>query len=264
MDKPHQVMPDVEVLPAHFPIPGAGFLPINAFVIKAKEPVLVDTGMGIESEEFMKALESIIDPRDLKWVWLTHDDADHTGNLQKVLEAAPSARLAANSLAVLRMSTAWPVPMQRVHWLNSGDSISVGDRKLTAVRPPLFDNPTTIGIYDNKLEAFFSADCFGAIIPSPAQNADDIAEEDLAQGMISWASADSPWVHMVEPSEFSQALDRIRQMAPKMILSAHLPPAQGKTEQLLESLARVPTSTPFVAPNQTALEQILAQMKGGS
>jgi flavorubredoxin len=39
-----------------------GFLPVNAFVIKAREPVLVDTGMGIDGEEFMKALESIIDP----------------------------------------------------------------------------------------------------------------------------------------------------------------------------------------------------------
>jgi flavorubredoxin len=264
MDKPHQAMPDIEVLPAHFPIPGAGFLPVNAFVIKAKEPVLVDTGMGIEGEEFMKALKSIIDLHDLKWVWLTHDDADHTGNIQKVLEAAPGARLAANSLAVLRMSTVWPVPMHRVYWLNSGDSISVGDRKLTAVRPPLFDNPTTIGIYDNKSETFFSADCFGALIPSPAQNADDVREGDLAQGMITWAGADSPWVHMVEPKEFSPALDKIRQMAPKMILSAHLPPAQGKTEQLLELLAKVPASTPFVAPNQTALEQILAQTRGRS
>ncbi len=264
MDRPHQAMPDIEVLRAHFPIPGVGFLPVNAFVIKAKEPVLVDTGMGIESEEFMKAIESIIDPHDLKWVWLTHDDADHTGNIQKVLEAAPSARLVANSLAVLRMSTAWPVPMHRVYWLNSGDSIRVGDRKLTAVRPPLFDNPTTIGIYDNKSEAFFSADCFGALIPSPAQNAEDILEGDLSRGMISWASGDNPWVHMVEPIVFSQALNRIREMAPKIILSSHLPPAIGKTEQLLELLAKVPTSTPFVAPNQTALEQILAQMRGGS
>jgi len=264
MDKPHEMMPDIEILPAHFPIPGMGFLAVNAFVIKAREPVLVDTGMGIESEEFMKALESVIDPQDLRWVWLTHDDADHTGNIQKVLEAAPGARLAANSLAVLRMSTAWPVPMNRVYWLNSGDSISAGDRKLTAVRPPLFDNPTTIGIYDNKSEALFSVDCFGGIIPSQAQNADDVPERDLAQGMISWASADSPWVHTVEPSEFNQALDRIRQIAPKMIFSAHLPPAQGKTEQFLELLARVPTSTPFVAPNQTALEQILAQTRGGN
>jgi hypothetical protein len=262
MDKPYQVMADIEVLPAHFPIPGAGFLPVNAFVIKAREPVLVDTGMGIESEEFMKALESTIDPQDLRWVWLTHDDADHTGNIQKVLEAAPSARLAANSLAVLRMSTAWPVPMHRVYWLNSGDTISVGDRKLTAVRPPLFDNPTTIGIYDNKSEAFFSADCFGAIIPSPAQNADDVTEEDLAQGIISWASADSPWVHIVERSEFSQTL--IRQITPKLILSAHLPPARGRTEQFLDLLAKVPTSTPFVAPSQTALEHMLVQTRGGS
>jgi flavorubredoxin len=183
--KPYQAGPDIDVLPAYFPIPSMGFLAVNAFVIKAKEPVLVDTGMGIESEEFMKALESIIDPQDLRWVWLTHDDADHTGNLQKILEAAPRARLAANSLAVLRMSTAWPVPMHRVYWLNSGDSINVGDRRLTAFRPPLFDNPTTIGIHDNKSEVFFSADCFGAIIPSPAQNADDIPEVDLAQGMIS-------------------------------------------------------------------------------
>ena len=260
--EPFQMGPDINVLPAYFPIPSMGFLPVNAFVIKAKEPVLVDTGMGIESEEFMKALESIIDLHDLKWVWLTHDDADHTGNIQKVLEAAPSARLAVNSLAMLRMSTAWPVPMHQVYWLNSGDSFSVGDRKLTAVRPPLFDNPTTIGIYDSKSEVFFSADCFGGLIPSPVQNADDVPEGDLVQGMISWASGDSPWVHMVEPGVFSQALDRIRQMAPKMILSAHLPPAQGKSEQLLELLARVPTSPPFVTPNQTALEQILAQMRG--
>jgi flavorubredoxin len=258
MDKPHQAMPDVEVLPSHFPIPGMGFLPVNAFVIKAREPVLVDTGMGIDSDEFMKALESVIDPQDLRWVWLTHDDKDHTGSIQRVLEAAPAARLAANSLAVLRMSTDWPVPMQRVYWLNSGDSLSVGDRKLTAVRPPLFDNPTTIGIYDNKSEAFFSADCFGAIIPSPAQEADDVGEGVLAQGVISWASADSPWVHMVRSAEFSQSLDRIRQLAPKMIFSAHLPPARGKNEQLLELLARVPASTPFVTPNQQALEQILA------
>jgi len=264
MNKYDQAMPDVEVLAANFPIPGMGFLAVNSFVIKAEEPVLVDTGMGIESEEFMKALASVIDPGELRWVWLTHDDADHTGNLQKVLEAFPRARLAANALAVLRMSTAWAVPMDRVYWLNSGDSINVGDRELTAVRPPLFDNPTTIGVYDNKTEAFFSADFFGAIIPSPARDADDVTEGDLAQGIIGWASADSPWVHITEPSGFIGALDRIRRLGPKMIFSAHLPPARGKTEQLLELLARVPASTPFVTPDQSALEQILAQTKGGS
>ena len=262
MEKAYQVMPDIEVLPSHFPVPGAGFLSVNAFVLKAKEPVLIDTGMGIDSEEFMKVLESVIDPRDLKWVWITHDDADHIGSLQKILEAAPNARLAANSLGVLRMSTAWPVPMDRVFWLNPGDSINVGDRKLTAVRPPLFDNPTTIAVIDDKSEALFSADCFGAIISSPAQSIDEVAETDLTQGMVGWASLDSPWVHLVKPNEFNPGLDRIRRIAPKAILSAHLPPAIGKTEQFLKWLATVPPSSPAIAPDQTALEQILSQEKG--
>ena len=259
MNKPYQVISDITVLPAHFPIPGTGFLPINAYVIKSKEPVLIDTGMGIDSEEFMKALESVIDPMDLRWIWLTHDDADHIGSIRKVLEAAPKARLVANSLAVLRMSTTWPVPMQRVHWLNPSDSISAGDRSLTAVRPPLFDNPTTIGVYDSKSATFFSADCFGAIIPSPVQDIDEVGEADLERGMISWASADSPWLHIVAPKVFAEALEKIRELAPKRILSAHMLPAHGKTEHFLEWLAKVPTSKPFVTPDQMALEQILSQ-----
>ncbi|MGW8178637.1 MAG: MBL fold metallo-hydrolase, partial [bacterium] len=132
------------------------------------------------------------------------------------------------------------------------------------IKPPLFDNPTTIGIYDNKSGTFFSADCFGAIIPSQAKHVDDVPEGDLVQGVVTWAGVDSPWVHLVDPSAYGESLNRISKMTPKMILSAHLPLARGKTAQLLELLARVPTSTPFVAPDQTALEQLLAQMKGGS
>jgi len=262
MDKPYHVMPDVAVLPLFFPIPGMGFLPVNAFVIKAKEPVLVDTIAGGESEEFMKALESVIDPRDLKWVWLTHDDSDHAGNIQKVLEAAPGARFAANALATLRMTATWQVPMDRVYWLNPGDSINAGDRRLTAVRPPLFDNPSTIGIYDDKSQAFFSADCFGGIIKASARDADDIKAEELTQGMVAWSTADSPWVHMVEPGKFGQALDGVRRMAPKAILSSHLPPARGSNERFLKLLLTLPAAQPFVAPGQVALEQLMAQMKG--
>jgi flavorubredoxin len=197
----------------------------------------------------------------LKWVWLTHDDADHIGSLKKILEAAPKARLAANSLAVMRSCTAWPIPMDRVQWLNSGDILKAGDRELTAVRPPIFDNPTTLGIYDKKSKALFSADFFGAIIPSPAKNAEDIEETDLSQGMISWASADSPWVHMADAGKFRKALDRIRQFKPKMICSAHLPPARGDVDRLLGFLEHLPTLTPFVTPDQSFLEKMLLEMR---
>jgi hypothetical protein len=50
-------------------------------------------------------------------------------------------------------------------------------------------------------------------------------------------------------------------MAPKMVLSSHLPAAPGHmTERLLASLAAAPTAHPFVGPDQAALEQMLKQM----
>jgi glyoxylase-like metal-dependent hydrolase (beta-lactamase superfamily II) len=90
---PFEATPDIAVLPFFHPVPGIGVLPVNTFVISAQEPVLVDTGMGLDTEPFMKGLRSVIDPRDLKWIWITHDDSDHVGSLQEVLEAAPDARL---------------------------------------------------------------------------------------------------------------------------------------------------------------------------
>ena len=77
--------PEIEVLTSNFQIPGYGFVPVNTFVIKGSEPILVDTGAAIESGEFMPALRSIIDPAELKWIWLTHTDFDHIGSLHQLL-----------------------------------------------------------------------------------------------------------------------------------------------------------------------------------
>jgi flavorubredoxin len=264
MEKVYEAMTGISVLPTHVPIPNMGLLPVNAYVIKSREPVLIDTGTSNESEEFMKSLEAVIDLKDLKWIWLTHDDADHTGSIQKVLQAAPKARLVANALTVLRLNIVWPVPMDRVYWINPGGSIDVGDRRFIAVRPSLYDNPASIGVFDEKSEVYFSVDCFGGIMPSKAQNVNEIPKEALEQGMLVWAGADSPWIHMIEQNQFIRELDKVRKMAPKAILSSHLPSSHGMTELFLELLTKVPSSTPFVAPDQTALEQILLQMRAGN
>ena len=83
MDSPYQATPDVHVLPTSLELPGAGVLPINAYVLHSEEPVLVDTGLGFDRDTFVDALESVIAPSTIRWVWLTHDDADHTGNIDR-------------------------------------------------------------------------------------------------------------------------------------------------------------------------------------
>ena len=59
-------------------------------------------------------------------------------------------------------------------------------------------------------------------------------------------------------------MDEIRQLHPDHVLSSHLPAASGGTlDRLLRSLETVPAASPFVGPDQAALEQMLGAMTGG-
>ena len=141
---------DVTVLNDYAEVPGLGFLAVNAFVVHATKPVVVDTGLSLPGVGFLDALASVIDPADVRWIYLTHPDRDHTGGLFELLEAAPLAKVVTTFLSVGIMSTERPLPLDRLYLLNPGQSLDVGDRTLTAFRPPLFDSPSTTGFYDNR------------------------------------------------------------------------------------------------------------------
>jgi len=124
----------------------------------------------------------------------------------------------------------------------------------------VFENPTTTGFYDDRSGAFFSSDCFGALLQTVPQSAADLSEADLRDGQVFWATVDSPWLHKVDRTAFASELEAIRKMAPT-ILSSHLPAAPGHmTERLLKSLDAAPGAKPFQGPNQAAFEELLTKL----
>lgn len=261
MDATYQSGPDNHVLPTSLPLPGVGVLTINAYVLMAEEPVLIDTGIAADSDDFVDALSSIVAPEKLRWIWLTHDDADHTGSIQRVLDMAPNARLVTHAMSALRMATWTPIPLDRVHAIRAGDELPVGDRTLRAVQPPLFDNPMSVGVLDTSNGTLFSVDSFGAILPEPAQNTSVIPDDALAGGMVGWATLDSPWISLVDKEKYAQVLDGIRRMQPTSILSSHLPAANGDNmERFLQVLATLPDVQPFVAPDSEQFQHMVAAM----
>lgn len=261
MDSPYLGAPDVHVFPANLALPGVGVLPINAYLLMAEEPVLIDTGIGVDTDDFVNAVSSVVPFEDLRWVWLTHDDADHTGSIQRVMELAPNAKLVTHAMSALRMATWWPVPLDRVHAVRFGDEVHVGDRTLTAVAPPLFDNPMSTGLLDGSTGAFFSVDSFGAILPEATQDAGEVPPEVLAGGMVGWATSDSPWAHVLDRAQFGEVLDRVRQIRPSRIFSSHLPAADGTSmDEFLKVLETVPDAEPFVPPNAEEFSHLIEAM----
>jgi glyoxylase-like metal-dependent hydrolase (beta-lactamase superfamily II) len=98
-------------------------------VLHGNEPVVVDTGTVAGGADFMSALTSVIDPAELRWIWLTHTDFDHIGSLATLLDTNPSLRVITSFLGVGIMGlTSDPLPMDRVHLINPGQSATIGDR----------------------------------------------------------------------------------------------------------------------------------------
>jgi flavorubredoxin len=261
----YQATSDIDVITSNIPIPGLGLVPVNAYVIKGSEPILVDTHAVVESEDFMATLPSVIDPADLQWLFLTHTDFDHIGSLQRLLEEQPQIRLITTFLGVGIMSLFSPLPMDRLYLLNPGQKLTVGDRTLAAFKPPVFDNPSTTGFLEESSGVLFSSDCFGALLQEVPENAADLTDEQLAEGQIFWATVDSPWLHKADDKKLAKELDAIRAMKPEIVLSSHLPAAAGDMmDRLIASLAAAPSAQPFVGPDQAALEQMLKEMMSGA
>jgi glyoxylase-like metal-dependent hydrolase (beta-lactamase superfamily II) len=86
MQTPYKVADETWVLPSFMDVPGLGIVYFTPMVIRGKEPVLVDTGTPVHRDEYLKAAFSLVEPKDVKWVFLSHDERDHTGNLMQVLD----------------------------------------------------------------------------------------------------------------------------------------------------------------------------------
>lgn len=255
----------VDIIRDYVEIPGLGVLNINAFVMHGEQPVLVDTGRPTEREAFLKALSSVIDPAEIRWIWLSHPDRDHMGSLFDVLAAAPQARLVTTFAAAGYLTVEFPMPMDRVYLLNPGQDLAIGGRRtLRAFRPPLFDSPMTTGFFDSDTGYCFSSDCFGAPLPTvdlaEVDDAGTVDAETLRSAQLLWTGADSPWVANVDRKKFEATYDEFKGAAPTTVLSTHLPPAQNQADTFLDFLSAAPSAPEFVGPDQAMMEQMMASM----
>ncbi|MCF8466565.1 MAG: MBL fold metallo-hydrolase [Sneathiella sp.] len=234
---------DWKMLSSWMPVPELGVLPVNSFLLKAREALLVDTGLGILGVDFLKRLEGEIDLPDLKWIWLSHMDADHVGNLQALLDAAPNARVLTNFLGMGKLNLAG-FDVSRVTLIDQTGVPEIAGHNLIPVRPPYYDAPETMGFFDRNDGVFFAGDSFGALLPGVAHDLAGIAKSDLQEGLALWSSIDAPWLASVSREAFDRTLAAIDRLDPAVMISSHLPIVRNGISDMTAALSNAYRSGP--------------------
>ncbi|MGH8983170.1 MAG: MBL fold metallo-hydrolase [Acidimicrobiia bacterium] len=248
---PHQVAPDTWVVQQLQGEGGPFAVYVNSLVVKGREPVIVDTGTRANRLGWLADAFSLVDPDDVRWVFVSHDDADHVGNLVPVLEECSQATLVASWQLVQRLTCEIDFPLERVRWVNDGESFDAGDRTFTAVTPPLFDSPTTRGLFDHRTRVYWAADCFATTVPSPALDVADLDPAEWDDGFMLVNRLLSPWHVLVDDAKFHRLVDGVESLGISTVASAHSPAIHGEhVAKAFRKLRRLPYVGPAPLPVQ--------------
>ncbi|HEY8339918.1 MAG TPA: MBL fold metallo-hydrolase [Egibacteraceae bacterium] len=91
----------------------SGPLPVSSLLVLGAQPTIVDTGARCNREQWLADVLGLVDPGDVRWVVVSHDHADHDGNLEAVLDACPRATLVISRALLPRLALRVAVPGER-------------------------------------------------------------------------------------------------------------------------------------------------------
>jgi flavorubredoxin len=258
---PYEIAPETFVIPNLSPAGPDLYVPVNAMLIRGAEPVIIDTGAPIHRELWLEKVFSLVDPEDVRWIFLSHDDGDHTGGVLDALERCPNATLVGNFFLVERLGLEIDLPLHRIRSVDHGESFDAGDRTLHLFRPPVFDGPTTRGLYDPTTATMWIVDSFASMVTGEdgLHDVDAVPAEVYDETFRLFNSLISPWHQWLDPAVYRRHVDEVEAMGVLTVASAHGGVHTGPAIHAAFDRVRALAGQPITPdPGQPLLDEMLA------
>jgi flavorubredoxin len=243
---------------------GEGVAPVavmmNSMVITGAEPIVVDCGPKISGKDWMNAVFSVVEPQDVRWIFMSHEDHDHSGNLVEMLERCPNATLVTTWFMAERF-TDQMLPFDRMRWVNNGERFSAGDRELVAITPPVFDNPTTRGLFDTKTGVYWAVDSFGCPLTHEIRNINELDDTFWREGFLQFQRMVSPWHQWLDPAKYAAHIDTVRKLGALKVTNGHGPTLVGsQIQEACDLMGQIASMEAAPLPMQSDLDAMLAAL----
>jgi hypothetical protein len=136
---------------------------------------------------------------------------------------------------------------------------------LVAQRPPIFDSPTTRGLFDPSTGVYWGSDSFASMVPSHVVDVYDVPEPMWEETFLQLNRLISPWHTMLDPAKYGALIDRFTSLDAKVVAAAHTSPTYGdRLDAAVELLRALPTMDEAVEFGQDDLDQIVAGLQAAA
>jgi anaerobic nitric oxide reductase flavorubredoxin len=157
----------------------------NAYLIRDKKTVLIDTVWQPYAREFVANLKKIIDLKDIDYIVANHAEVDHSGALPELMQEIPDTPIYCSANGVKSLKGHYHQDWNFVP-VKTGDRLDIGDNKLAFVEAPLLHWPDSMFTYLAGDNILFSNDAFGQHYASEYMYNDLVDQSELFQEALKY------------------------------------------------------------------------------
>ncbi len=205
-------------------------------LIGSEATVLIDTAMPYGWPALRDELADVLAGRPLDYVFPTHPEAPHMGNIGPLIEAYPGLTVVGD---LRNYHLYYPGEEARMRTMRAGESLPLGDRRLDIVPAAIRDLPNTLWGYEPTARLLFLSDAYPYTHEHEAGQCGLLAEElprmpEASDTRLVIERALS-WTRHVEADRAILAMDDFLRIYPASIIA----PAHGGVITDVPAMTRV-------------------------
>lgn len=198
-------------LPPNPAMPG-GFS-FNQFLLRDDEPVLFHTGPRKLFPLVREAIETVMPVAELRYLGISHVEADECGAVNELLEVAPRAVPLCGMVA--KMVSVDDLADREARGLADGEELSIGDKTLRWLDAPHLPHGWDCGyLFEDSTSTLFCGDLF----TQPGAEHPAVTEGDILGPSEAMRSAMDYYAHSASTAEL---FDKLRATEPELLACMH-------------------------------------------
>ncbi len=193
-------------------------------ILNDGHPIIIDCGSHLHRLELMQELDTLLRDDIPEYVFLTHSELPHSGNLQKIAGKWPAIKVFVSNVLLPYIELAPILPLEQITTVSPGAVLEFGGRTLEFVSALLRDQPGSQWILDPQTGTLFTGDGFGYYHPAGSCHkfSDEIAGGVREEQFRAYHYNAFKFLRWVVPERMNEDLDKmIRQHAVKIIAPIH-------------------------------------------